>query len=367
MPPTVAEVTGRPDLVGGCLQRDAVRLREAPVEGRHLVPEVGRRAGDTPVPGLHRPAGTFVISHRRTILVRLEPFASHIIETPAETVSLVAPLPDILPRIEMGFPLAVVMNLLSEREKGPPQGIDCGRDSKGQVVDERRRDVLGIDGSAGEVYDGRPGDHVPHPDSAGGIRVGLRDAAESGAGPHREGGDGVPAHLPDDIDGTAACDTAICAILSQRDGTLDRREVVSFVVFQHVGERPRSLRAGRCHDGLAVVEGQDIEDQFGDGRLRGPQQRFRISRAALTLNPDEDRFLFRLQRMGNLRHKARRKPEHRGHGRAKLEKIAAGDAPVLQLREQVIGGRTLPPLSSQNRRGSLKEIQCCAYGAAQGD
>src|SRR5512136_840251 len=90
---------------------------EVRVERRHLVPEVGLRAADAGMAAADRPVGASVPPDVRAVLERDRALAAHLVEAVARAVALVAPRLHVLAGVEVGTPLAVVVDRLAVGEE----------------------------------------------------------------------------------------------------------------------------------------------------------------------------------------------------------------------------------------------------------
>ena len=82
----------------------------------------------------YRPDPNIVEPLHRTVGKRFRPFASHLVETPPLAVSLVSKGAGKPPRVEMGPPLAVLVNFLAKGELGPSQLIHLREPVEGVVM-----------------------------------------------------------------------------------------------------------------------------------------------------------------------------------------------------------------------------------------
>ena len=168
-----------PDRVDPAADIEAGDVGEPLIERRHRVPEIRLGATDAGMTTSDRPVGTFVPPHDRTVLRRCRPFASHLVKAVAVAMRLVAPGFHVLPGIEMRAPLAIVVDSLAVGEQRTPVLIERRPSFQGQVVNDKRGDVLRIGRTCrhvDEVLDA--GDGVGDGQGAGRVRSRRRDAAE---------------------------------------------------------------------------------------------------------------------------------------------------------------------------------------------
>jgi hypothetical protein len=106
-------------------------------------------------------------------------------------MTLVAPISDELPGIEMGSSFAVVVNAFAVGEQGPAQSVHRRQGAEGEVVDHRRCQIDDVQRAAGEVDHRDVLDQLVHADGAGGVGASSGDAAKGGAVAHGNDGSGV--------------------------------------------------------------------------------------------------------------------------------------------------------------------------------
>ena len=263
-------------------------------------------------------------------------------------MALVAPLLHEEAGVEVGAPLALVVDEVAVGEQGPVVGVE-GRDvAEGQVVHEHRDRVGGVVRAAAEVDDLRVGHDGLHALAFGGTV--LHEPAIPRAGADREGERGVAGHLADDVHGRAAADRAVRTVGAGRDRALDDGDVLPLLLAHGLAAQRLGLRAGGGHDQLVVVPGQRLEHELGHVGVRGAQDRLGVAPAVLELAPDEDRTADRRERLGDAGPVARGERQRRGHHATEAHEAAPADAalgqPLLQGR---VCGRQLPAVLGHAR------------------
>ncbi len=113
---------------------------------------------------------------------RARPLAAESVQTPALTVTLVAPFLGELARVEVAATRAGVVDAFPVGEQRAAETVPGRECTEGQIVDDRSGEVVGVDRAAGQVDDLDPADDVLHTDRAGRVRAGGGDPAERRAG-----------------------------------------------------------------------------------------------------------------------------------------------------------------------------------------
>ncbi len=123
---------------------------------------------------------------------------------------------------------------------------------------------------------------------------------------------------------------------AHRDRALDHGDVLAGQVVDRLVPRLLGLVAGRGHQGLVVVDRQDVEDDLGRRRVLGAQEGFRVAGAVLELEPDEGGLRLGRDRLGDLGGSRLGQGQEPGHRGAELRELAARDPPSLELRPQEV-------------------------------
>src|SRR5690242_6958919 len=107
---------GRPDRQGGAervgvpLHAEAAHVGQAPVEGRHRVPEVAFGAAEAGVAGADGPAGLVVPEEDGARREGLGALATDVVEAPAPPCAIVVEALDELTGVEVGAAVALIVN-----------------------------------------------------------------------------------------------------------------------------------------------------------------------------------------------------------------------------------------------------------------
>ena len=245
-PPTSATPSWSAEIDGAKGSGDGSRRVGRP----HRVPEPGDRAADAAVAGLDRPARPVGEPDGRAVGEGLGALAAHLVEAPALLRPLVAPGHDELAELEVGAPLALVVDEAAVGEERPMRGVGRRPRLEGQVVDDRGGQVVDVDRAAGQVDQrGRPTRPSRDPD-----RPGRAAARRAGAPPSK-------AHEPTAIvarapaqtsrtmspEGPAADHAVRRRRRASRDGPLDDRDVAvrrTASIVSDPGELGRRPRTG---------------------------------------------------------------------------------------------------------------------------
>ena len=189
----------------------------------------------------------------------------------------------------------------------------------------RGEEVVGIGRAAGDGHH-RLAKDVGHAGGTGRVRVRGRHAAPGGAGADGNHRGGVGRALLQQVDGLVAADLAVDAVLGDRNRAFHHQDVLALVGLHGRLAGGFRLVAGGGHQRLVVVERDDVENEFFQGRVLGAQQRLRTARAFLEVQPDHRRPLGFLDRFGDGRLGAGRQAERGRRGRAELHELAPVDA-----------------------------------------
>src|SRR6266702_6095244 len=287
------------DLVGGRLDAETGNVRQTVVQRPHGIPELRFGTTGAAVTGTDRPAGLFVIPLGRAVVERGRPLAPHLVEAEPLAMGIITPMLDILSGVEMRTPLAVVVNALAVCEQRAPLTVQRRNFAEHQVMYYRGGQVICVARAAGAVDDGSARHRIPDADSAGRIGHGGGNTAKGSAGSDSDCRRGAAADPPDDIQMRLAAGAAVDSVILHRNGALDDANIFAFVLGDGVFKRFLGLVTSGRHDGFMVVNRQDVKHDLTDGRIGGPQQRFRIAGAALEFDPDQRRALDLVQSLGN--------------------------------------------------------------------
>ncbi len=247
-------------------------------------------------------------------------------------VGIVAPYLHVLAGVEVGSPLAIVVDPLAVGEQGPSLAVRVWKLAEGQVVDKGGGQVVRVEGTAGEIDYPGARYRVLHTHRTGRVRSGCRNAAAGRAGAHGNSGEGVAAHLTGHGKGRFSSHAAVDAAVLQGYGPFHHGNVLATLLPDRLPQVFLGLPARGGHEGLVVIKGQDIQDDLGNRGVGGPQKRLRITGAVLEFKPDERGTLHIVQGAGDLRGKSGGKSQGRGHGRAELQEVAAGYPLLLPYR-----------------------------------
>ena len=138
------------------------------------------------------------------------------------------------------------------------------------------------------------------------------------------------ADITRDLQGGFSANRAIGAVGAGRNGALDQGDIFARIVMDGLRQGLLGLTAGGSHQRFMIVEGNHIEDEIGNCRMGGPQERFRIAGAVLKLEPDQDRLLFAFDRGSNRVGGGIRQSQNRRHRSAKSQKITTGNATMFE-------------------------------------
>ena len=117
------------------------------------------------------------------------------------------------------------------------------------------------------------------------------------------------------MQGGFSANRAIGAIGAGRNGALDQRDILARIVANRLRQRVFGLAASRSHDRFMVVERNRIQDEIGNCRMAGPQERFGVAGTILEFKPDQDRSRLVFNGLGNHAARCLREPQdcrHRG-------------------------------------------------------
>jgi len=240
-------------------------------------------------------------------------------------VALVAELQGEAAGVEVGAALAVLMDDAAVGELGPAELIDGGQAAEGEEMHHRGKEVVGVGRTAGDRHH-RLAEHVADAGGAGRVRLGGGHAAPGGAGADGDDGGGIGRALLHHVDGLVAADLAVDAVVLDRDGALDHQDILALVGLHGGLARGFGLVAGGGHQGLVVIERNDVEDEFLQGRMLGAQQRFGAAGAFLEVQPDHRRPLGLFDGLGDGRLRAGGQAQRRRGRRAELQELAPVDA-----------------------------------------
>ena len=138
---------------------------------------------------------------------------------------------------------------------------------------------------------------------------------------------GFGRHVVDDLDGGAAPDHAVDAVLLGRNCTFDDADVLARVRLHRRLEGGFRLMTGGRKERFVIVEGDQVENEFVDPGVRGAQQRFRAARTLLELQPDDRRLRSPLGRVNEILGRERAESDGGGGHRAEANEVAAVDFP----------------------------------------
>ena len=227
--------------------------------------------------------------------------------------------------VEVGSPFAMLVDLPAVGELGASQFVELGDLFEGEVVEDRGEEVVGGRRASRDVDDRLVLDDVPDAERAGRVRGDRLDPAVGGAAPDADDGGRPFRRVVQRLQRGLSGDLAEDPVLLGRDGTFHDQDVLAVVLPHGVVERLLGLGAGSGHQRFVVIERDHVQDQRGNGRVRGAQERFRTTGAFLEMKPDHRRVAVPLNRFRYLRVHSKREPHHGRGGYAGLHKTPAGD------------------------------------------
>jgi len=189
--------------------------------------------------------------------------------------------------LEVGPSLALIVDELAVREERPPATIERRPDPEGEVVHDGRREVLDVHRAAGQVDDRWAVDELADPHRAGRPADGGRQATIEGTAPDGDDRQGPAADLDGDLPEGPASDDAIDAAVGDRDRALDDGDVAVREAVHGLDPGPLGSGPGGGHERLVIVDGEDLEDEVADGRVRCSQEGLGVAGAVLALQPDD--------------------------------------------------------------------------------
>ncbi len=323
--------------------------RQAAVGRAHVVPEVGHRAAHAAVARADVPAGTLAIADRRAVGHGLGPLAADLVQAPALLRPFVPPGERELAELEERPALALVVDEVPVHGERPAHRVRGRHFAEREVVDDRRDQVLDVQGTA------REGDQLPAPhegsDTAGAglASAGPRHPAIERARAHGQRCQGPGAHLADDVGDRPSADQAEGTAGTGRDATLDHGDVAVRITLHRVGAGQLGRGARRREERLVVLHRQRLEQQRGDGRVRGAKERLRVPAAALTADPDDGEAGSSGNRSSDSRRVAGWEREGGGHRRRELEERPTGHSPPHQCGVQPVLAHRVPHQSGRCR------------------
>ena len=180
----------------------------------------------------------------------------------------------------MGAALTVVVDLLAIGKQRAPLAVHRREPAEGQEVDDGGHEIVGVQRATGEVHLGDPRHRLADPHRAGGVGGRGGEAAIGGAGPHGDGGQGIVADLAGDLQGRSAADATVGAVILRRDGPLHHDDVLASPLLDGLGLGLLGLVTGGGHDGLRIIDREDVEDDLRHRGAGGPEQRLGAGGAA---------------------------------------------------------------------------------------
>jgi hypothetical protein len=214
------------------------------------------------------------------------------------------------------------------------QGRQC---ATGDVLQHHAEQGVGAGRATRQIHDGPVGDDRIHAHRAGGVGVGRRHAAERGTGTDGDDRGRARGHLLHGVQPGATGQRHVLAMEFGGDRTLDHQHVLAVVGVHGVMQCGLGLVAGRGHEGLVVVQRDQVEDERADVRLGRAQQGLAAAGAVLHVQPDHrgagsggNGVRQGLRGRGAV---GEREADRRGgrEGAAEFEEPASADAAQLQL------------------------------------
>jgi hypothetical protein len=295
----------------------------------------------------HRPVVLAGIAEAqgRAVGVGFRTLAAELVEAVALAVAAVAEFHGEAPGVEVGAALAVFMDQARVGKLGTAQLVEFRQLAEGEEMHHGGEEVVGVGRAAGNGHH-RLAEDFGHTRGAGraGIGAGNRGngrghAAPGGAGADGDHGRGIGRAFLEHVDRGLAADLAVDAVGLGRDRAFNHQHVLALVGLHRRLARGLGLVPGGGHQGLVVVERDDVEDQLFQRRVFGAQQRLGAARAFLEVQPDHGGPLGGFDRLG-----------HRGFGAGR----------------QAQGGRQrgaeLQEFAARHLQALLDFLQCAATG-----
>ncbi len=277
------------------------------------------------MPGFDRPARPVVPPHHRAVEGSLRPLASHLVKAIPAARAIVVPAFHETAGIEIGAPLALVVDDVAVRKQRALMGVQRRHPAVSQPIDQQRGGVGGVVRTAAHVHQIQVRDGFPYADRAGGVRRRPLRAAIERTGADGDYRRGIPANLLRDIQSRAAADRAISGVAGG-NRTFHDRQVFAGVLMHHAIQNGVGLLAGRRHDGLVIFPREKREHQLSNRWMARAQHRFRVAGAILQLQPYQHRPALLFQGCRNLCRRARGQTQHGCHRPAKLQKFSSWDS-----------------------------------------
>jgi hypothetical protein len=204
-------------------------------------------------------------------------------------MTFIAPLFNKTARIIMSPSLALVMNNIAVREQRAIVLVEGGKFVERQIVD---KDCCGIDrivGAATQIHNLHAWDGLLQPYGARRIWVRSNQASIPRASADRNVSCRIGAYVPRNVESGLAANRAVHTIIRRWDRTFHDSDVCALVLPNHSFESCFGLFARARHDQFVVFPGEKIKHEFSDGWVAGAQHRFRVARAILKFEPNQDR------------------------------------------------------------------------------
>ena len=169
----------------------------------------------------------------------------------------------------------------------PVEPVEGRQGAEHQEVGDGAGGHLGDRRAAGDVDHRLVGDDLPDAPRVGRVGVGLGDAAEGGA---VAGGDDrrrPGRRLAEDVEGGAAADRAVHAVVTQGDAAFDHQQVLAAVLLHRPAAVLLRLRPGGGEQGLVVLDRDLVEHQVDERGVPRPGQGLAAAGAVLELEPDD--------------------------------------------------------------------------------
>ncbi len=213
--------------------------------------------------GFDREAGALVPLHGCAGVVGRRALAAEFVQAPARFGTLVIEGLGELALLVERPPIAAVVNRVAEKCQRPTMLVEFGDLAEGQELCQHRCHDHRYRWATGYVHHGLVFDEVLHRDRAGGIRVGTRQAAESGAGTDRDDGRSALDRVHQHVDVADAGDRRVAGV-AHWNRAVNQHKVVAVVLFH--GGMPGGFRlfARGSLQRVVVVERDCVENQALD-------------------------------------------------------------------------------------------------------
>jgi len=172
-------------------------------------------------------------------------------------------------------------------EHRSPQIVQQREGPGGSVLQHGGEQDVGVGRAARNVDDRFVAHDRRNPDRIGRVVRRRRDPPPRCARTDRDHRGGVGRHPLEQVDAVLAGDLEIDAAVLSRDRALDDQHVLAGVFAHRLMQRRLGLVTGADHQGLVIIERDQVQNQLGEVGGRGSQQRLTASGAVLHVQPDD--------------------------------------------------------------------------------